>query len=148
MARQTTFATTLFTIFLLLAANAVLAYRTTIPTIEVDINFKGDRYGRSDSCEEEIEEKDLSVCKAFIKGGTLSTILAMPGDRQSYNKLSDRLGCCRELGKFDEICVCDALNYVIKEADGGDDAVSRAQNLLIYCRMPLGCNFGKKRLLA
>ncbi|XP_038690813.1 uncharacterized protein LOC119989395 [Tripterygium wilfordii] len=126
MARQTTFAaTTLFTIILLL------------PTI----------YGQQDySCDKEVEEIDISQqCKDFI---IPSTILAMPLPRRDH-QLRNLGECCPKLREFDEpICACDALDKVIKEAGGGEDAVVNAHNLLIYCRLPLGCDLISDRVVA
>ncbi|KAJ9182730.1 hypothetical protein P3X46_006690 [Hevea brasiliensis] len=131
----------LITVLLVIIVNAS-AYRTIITTVEID---EPKPRTRTQSCRQEVEEKDLSSCVDYIGQSRKSPVLALQGVENQQEQVPRQ--CCSQVKQLRDDCQCEGITSVLKqqlerEEVGREEykqAVQRANNIASSCGLSQRC---------
>ncbi|KAJ8747521.1 hypothetical protein K2173_009258 [Erythroxylum novogranatense] len=107
-----------FVVFLLVMVvmiSTASALRASITIEELGRSPK-ESQSQSERCMKQIQEHELSNCRRVIRPSR--TLLALPGIEDQQK---DQIPlCCKELGKFESRCQCEALKYIVARGSGAE----------------------------
>ncbi|KAL5736032.1 hypothetical protein ACOSQ2_030820 [Xanthoceras sorbifolium] len=138
----------LATIFaVLLLVGNTYAHRT----ITVEIDEEANRRTSRDSCQQQIQQRDLSQCERYITQSRGRNIEMVVRDGANPQQRSQSLQqCCSQMRQLDDECHCRALEQIVEEGQQQGQRqqgqqqrqmVDRAQTVVTYCRLPQRCDF-------
>lgn len=135
----------------LLLASTTAACRSTITTVQVEVDNRG--LGTSEQpCDQQIRLENLQHCQQYVRqlggrGSYLEMIADKSSDRRQQQEHERR--CCEELKQFNEWCQCPALGAILvdqitKGQLGGQQIVRVIQQIP---DLPQRCHVGSQRCL-
>lgn len=134
----------------LLIASTTSGYRTTITTVQLEVDNQ-DMGTPEKRCEQEIKVENLQRCQAYVRHeGSLGYYLAMSTDNDKQEQEEREKLCCKELKQLNEHCQCPALyaivaDQVMKGQLSGEQAKRVAQKIQ---DLPQKCEAGSQRCLS
>lgn len=131
----------------LLIASTTSGYRTTITTVQMEVDNQG--MGTSEQrCEQEIQVENLQHCQAYVRQkASWGYFLAMSTDNNGQPQKENKRLCCEELKQLNEQCQCRALEAIladqmIKGQLSGEQVMRVAQKIQ---NLPQECQAGSQR---